>query len=121
MLWCTSVSSQAISRNTKELVWSLAYIAAGPMTKQFFYESAACIAAAISSGVSVQTTHPAKAVLNDYVTPMEMRGSVEITEACVGMTRTQANEVSANRMDEATRDLLREAAALRENVHGFQI
>jgi methyl-accepting chemotaxis protein len=36
-------------------------------------------------------------------------------------SRTQANEVSANRMDEATRDLLREAAALRENVHGFQI
>ena len=90
-LWCTAVSSQAISRNTRELVWSLGYIAAGPMTKQFFYESAAYLATAISSGVSAQTTHPAKALRNDGVTPMEMRGSVEINKACVGMKRDQAN------------------------------
>ena len=93
VLWCVAVSSQAISRNTMELVWSLGYIAAGPMTRQFFYESAAYIATAISSGVSVQTCHPARAVLNDYVTPMEMRGSVELTRACVGLSRQQANEL----------------------------
>ncbi len=93
VLWCTAVSSQAISRNTKELVWSLGYIAAGPMTKQFYYESAAYIATVISSGLSVQTTHPARAVLNDYITPMEMRGSVAITEATVGMNRVGANEI----------------------------
>jgi len=90
-LWCTAVSSQAISRNTEELVWSLGYIAAGAMTKQFYYESAAYLATAISSGLSAQTTHPAKALRNDGVTPMEMRGSVEMNEACVGMTRAQAN------------------------------
>jgi methylamine--corrinoid protein Co-methyltransferase len=61
------------------------------MTKQFFYETAAYLAAAIPSGVSAQTTHPARAVLNDYVTPMEMTGSVEINEACVGMSREQGN------------------------------
>jgi len=77
-----AVSNQAISRNTKELVWSLGYIAAGPMTKQFFYESAAYLAASIPSGLSAQTCHPARAVLNDYITPMEMLGSVEINEAC---------------------------------------
>jgi len=93
VLWCTAVSAQAISRNTKELVWSLGYIAAGPMTKQFFYETAAYLAAVIPSGVSAQTTHPARAVLNDYVTPMEMAGSVEINEACVGMSRPQGNEL----------------------------
>ena len=52
VLWTVAVSSQAISRNTKELVWSLGYVAAGPMTKQFFYETAAYMAAAIPSGVS---------------------------------------------------------------------
>lgn len=93
VLWCVSVSSQAISLNTKELVWSLGYMAAGPMTKQFFYETAAYQAAAVSSGLSTQTTHPARAVINDYITPMEMIGSVELTEACVGMTRKQANEM----------------------------
>lgn len=105
VLWCVSVSNQAISRNTKELVWSLGYIAAGPMTKQFFYESAAYIAATISSGVSAQTTHPAKAVLNDYVTPMEMLGAVEIMQACVGMTRKQANELAQELLEKYERNI----------------
>jgi methylamine--corrinoid protein Co-methyltransferase len=99
VLWSVAVSSQAISRNTKELVWSLGYIAAGPMTKQFFYETAAYLAAAIPSGVSAQTTHPAKAVLNDYVTPMEMLGSVQINEACVGMSRAEANDLVKELLD----------------------
>lgn len=94
VLWTTAVSCQAISRNTRELVLSLGYIAAGPMTKQFFYESAAYIAAAIPSGLSAQTTHPAKAVLEDHVTPMEMRGAVELIEACTGMTRAAGNELA---------------------------
>lgn len=94
VLWTVAVSNQAISRNTQELVWSLGYMAAGPMTKQFFYESAAYLAASIPSGLSAQTTHPARAVLNDYVTPMEMQGSVEINQACVGMTREQGNELA---------------------------
>jgi len=93
VLWTVALSNQAISRNTQELVWSLGYIAAGPMTKQFFYETAAYLAASIPSGLSAQTTHPARAVLNDYVTPMEMQGSVEINQACVGMTRAQGNEM----------------------------
>ena len=105
VLWCVSVSNQAISRNTKELVWSLGYIAAGPMTKQFFYESAAYIAATIPSGVSAQTTHPAKAVLNDYVTPMEMLGAVEIMQACVGMTRKQANELAQELLEKYERNI----------------
>jgi methylamine---corrinoid protein Co-methyltransferase len=94
VLWTVALSNQAISRNTQELVWSLGYIAAGPITKQFFYETAAYLAASIPSGLSAQTTHPARAVLNDYVTPMEMQGSVEINQACVGMKREQGNELA---------------------------
>ena len=40
--------TEAITRNTREPGWFLGYIAAGPMTGQFFYESAAYIAAAIA-------------------------------------------------------------------------
>jgi methyl-accepting chemotaxis protein len=36
-------------------------------------------------------------------------------------SRTQSNEVSARRMDEATKELLRESERLREDVHCFQI
>jgi len=93
VLWCTSVAAQAISRNMNEPVWFLGYVAAGPMTKQYFYESAAYITTAISSGVHTKTCHPARAVKNDYVTPMEMLGSVELIEASVGLKRTEANEI----------------------------
>jgi methylamine--corrinoid protein Co-methyltransferase len=47
----------------------------------------------IPSGLSAQTTHPARAVLNDHITPMEILGSVELNDACVGMSRTQGNEL----------------------------
>ena len=63
------------------------------MTKQYFYETTAYIATAISSGVSTQTCHPARAILNDYVTPMEIYGSVELAQSCVGMKRSEANEL----------------------------
>jgi len=36
-------------------------------------------------------------------------------------SRTQSNEVSARRMDEATKGLLSEAAGLRDEVHQFQV
>lgn len=92
-IWSSAVGAQAISRNTKLPVLYLGYVASGPMTKQFFYETLAYVATVISSGVSAQTTHPVKAVLNDYVTPLEMLGSVRLTESCVGMNRIEANEI----------------------------
>ena len=63
------------------------------MTESFYYESAAFIAASIASGVSTQTPHPAKAVLPDYVTPLEMATNTDVALACAGMTRKQANNV----------------------------
>ncbi len=71
---------------------TLAYAAGGPMTESFYYESAAFIAASIASGVSTQTPHPAKAVLPDYVTPMEMEVNTEVALGCAGMTRKEANK-----------------------------
>ena len=41
--------------------------------------------------LSTQTPHPAKAVLPDYVTPMEMRINTDVALACAGMTRKEAN------------------------------
>ena len=93
VIWATSVSFQAISRNTNMPTLALAYAAGGPMTESFYYESAAFIAAAISSGVSFQTPHPAKAVLPDYVTPLEMRTTTEMALACTGMTRKEADRI----------------------------
>jgi hypothetical protein len=93
VIWATAVSSQAIARNTNMPTLTLAYVAGGPMTESFYFESAAFIAASIASGVSTQTPHPAKAALTDYVTPMEMKVTTEMALACAGMTRRQANAV----------------------------
>jgi methylamine--corrinoid protein Co-methyltransferase len=93
VIWATALSSQAISRNTNMPTLTLAYAAGGPMTESFYYESAAFIAASIASGVSTQTPHPAKAVLTDYVTPLEMETNTLVELACAGMTRRQASEV----------------------------
>lgn len=93
VIWATSVSCQAIARNTNIPTLALAYAAGGPMTESFYYESAAFITASIASGVSTQTPHPAKAVLPDYVTPLEMKTTTEMALACMGMTRKEANRV----------------------------
>jgi methylamine--corrinoid protein Co-methyltransferase len=42
----------------------------------------------------MQACHPARAILKDHITPMEMLGSAELIEACAGMKRTQANEMA---------------------------
>ncbi len=93
VIWATALSAQAIARNTNMPTLTLAYVAGGPMTESFYYESAAFIAASIASGVSTQTPHPAKAVLPDYVTPLEMKTSTQTALACAGMTRKEANRV----------------------------
>ena len=56
------------------VIW-LGYMAAGPCTKMYFYESAAYLLSAVASGApSVQTTHPAKATKVDGITPLDLDG-----------------------------------------------
>jgi len=93
ILWAVSASSQAIARNTNLPTLSLSYNIGGPMTELFYYESAAAILAAVASGVSTQTPHPARALLADYVTPMEMRVSVEMELGAAGMSRKDASPI----------------------------
>ncbi len=94
VIWATAASSQAISRNTTMPTLTLAYNAGGPMTESFYYESAAFIPAMIASGVSIQTPHPAKATVADYVTPMEMRVTTDMALASAGMTRAEASDLA---------------------------
>lgn len=94
-LWALSAASQAISRNTREPFICLSYAAAGPMTRQYFYEAAAHIVTVIASGSSAQTPHPAKALHEDRITPMEGISTIEIATACAnrGLKREDANEL----------------------------
>ncbi len=92
VLWVVSVSCQAASRNIPMPVIWLGYMAGGPNTKMYCYESAAWLLAATASGApSVQTPHSAKAVKIDGFTPMECQFGVDMTKAAARYDRKQAN------------------------------
>ncbi len=94
VLWTVSASCQAASRNIPMPVIWLGYIAGGPNTKMYFYEAAAHLLSAVTSGApSVQTPHPAKAVKVDGITPMEAKLGVELATAASKLDRGQANEL----------------------------
>ena len=94
ILWVFSVVGRAASRNTRYPAIALGYAAAGPATKMYFYEAAAANLCFVPSGYGgVQTVHPAKAVIDDGVTPLEARFCVEVAQAATGMSAEQANDL----------------------------
>lgn len=94
VIWAVSASCQAASRNIPMPVIWLGYMAAGPNTKMFFYESAAHLLCAVTSGApSVQTPHPAKAVKIDGITPFEAKFGVEMAKAAARFNRKEANSL----------------------------
>jgi methylamine--corrinoid protein Co-methyltransferase len=100
VLWAVSASCQTISRSIPMPVIWLAYLAAGPMTRMYFYEAAAYILCAIPSGApSVQTPLPAKATVADAITPMEARFGVEMANAATRLSREQANDLVVQLLD----------------------
>ncbi|MBW2058962.1 MAG: monomethylamine:corrinoid methyltransferase [Deltaproteobacteria bacterium] len=91
VLWAVASSCQAASRNIPMPVIWLGYMAAGPMTRMYFYEAAAHLLATVTAGApSVQTPHPAKAVKTDGITPMEARFGIEMARAASKLRRDQA-------------------------------
>jgi methylamine--corrinoid protein Co-methyltransferase len=92
ILWVFSVVGRAASRNTRYPAIALAYASAGPATRMYFYEAAAANLCFIPSGYGgVQTVHPAKAVINDGVSPLEAQFCVQVAHAATGMSADQAS------------------------------
>jgi len=97
-LWVFAATGRAASRNTRYPAIALGFAAAGPCTKMYFYEAAATILSQVPSGYAgIQTPHPAKAVIDDGVTPMEAKFTAEFTKAVTGIKAQEANEL-ANRL-----------------------
>ncbi|MBL7162368.1 MAG: monomethylamine:corrinoid methyltransferase [Anaerolineales bacterium] len=92
ILWVFSVVGRAASRNTRYPAIALGYAAAGPATQMYFYEAAAANLCFVPSGYAgVQTVHPAKAVIDDGVSPLEAQFCVEVAHAVTGMSAERAN------------------------------
>jgi len=94
LLWVISTSCQAASRNIPmPVIWN-PYCEAGPCTSMYFYETAAWILCAVTSGApSYETAHPARATRSHAYTPMEAQFGVDMGKAAVKLNRKQANEL----------------------------
>ncbi len=93
-LWVFAVVGRATSRNTRYPAIALGYTAAGPATRMYFQEAAALMLAGVPSGYAgVQTAHPARAVIEDGITPLEAQACIEFASAATRLTSGQANAV----------------------------
>ena len=91
--WPTTVSTQAISRNSHHPVMNLTYTAAGPMTEMCLYEIAAGQIARVASGGHIEYGGTSKAVKADFLTPLEPRFASQVAHASAGLSRAEANEL----------------------------
>lgn len=95
-LWVFSVAGRATSRNIPYPAIGIGYASAGPGTRMYFLEAAAVNLCCVNAGYGgVQTVHPAEAVIEDGITPLEAIFNVEIayaaTEIETGRTRDLVN------------------------------
>ncbi len=98
--WATSVSTQAMSRNSHFPFFILSYTAAGPMTEMCYYEIAETVTTSVVSGTSgIECIGVSKATTIDNFTPMESRTSAEVAHAVAGMTRKDANAIVLKLLD----------------------
>lgn len=105
-LWVFAITGRAASRNTRYPAIALGFAAAGPCTKMYFYEAAATILSQVSSGYAgVQTPHPAKAVIDDAVTPMEALFAVELTKAVTGIKTHRANDLATQLLEKYEKEI----------------
>ncbi len=110
-LWVFSVVGRATSRNMRYPDIALAYAAAGPCTRMYFYETAAVNLCCVTSGYGgVQTALPAKAVIDDAITPMEALFNVEMAYAATGVKAEQAGAL-VNRLLERYEGRIEKAPA----------
>ena len=92
-LWVFSITGRAISRNACYPAIALGFAAAGPCTEMFFYESAALLTTQVAAGYAgIQTPHPAKAVIEDGITPMEAGFTVAFVKAVSRINHQKAAE-----------------------------
>jgi len=92
-LWATSISSQAISRNSKFPLLTSSILASGPGTEMCFYENTARTIASCVSGGGILALGLAKNVQTDHLTPWDPKFSVEVALASLGMKRDAANDM----------------------------
>jgi methylamine--corrinoid protein Co-methyltransferase len=94
ILWVVSSACQASSRKIPVPVHWSSYVAAGPNTRMYYYETAAYLLCAVTSGAAgTGTAHPARGVKIDGATPLDARFGIDMGKAASKLTRNQASEI----------------------------
>jgi len=94
ILWAVSSACQASSRNIPVPVHWSSYLASGSNTKMYYYESAAYLLCAVTSGsAGTGTAHPFRGVKVDGATPMDAKFGIEMGKAASKLTRDKASEI----------------------------
>ncbi|MFH2076226.1 MAG: monomethylamine:corrinoid methyltransferase [Pseudomonadota bacterium] len=112
-LWVHAIVGRATSRNTNYCAIALPYAVGGPCTKTYFYEAAASMLAAVTSGYAgIQMSHPSRAVVNNGVTPTEAQFNADVAHAIAkcGMGADRASEL-CNHLLEKYEEIIKHPAA----------
>jgi hypothetical protein len=80
----------------------------------YFYEAAAVNLCCVTSGYAgIQTVHPARAVIDDGVTPLEALFNVEVAQAIPGMKADRANELVIRMLEKYEKEVEKAPAGKR--------
>ena len=89
-----AICLQALARNTNLMTSCFSRPAAGPGTKEIFYEVAAMTLACVPSGVAlVKGVQSATGRFESACTPLEVKFMAEVTHAAEKMTRKQVDPI----------------------------
>ncbi len=92
-LWMQSLVGQALSHNTPIPVLIDIYCVSGAGAEELLWEVAAGAVAGTPSGMNMQRAGCTGGFKTDHTTGLEARFIAEVSHACLGVTRQQANEL----------------------------
>ncbi|HSB67667.1 MAG TPA: monomethylamine:corrinoid methyltransferase [Anaerolineales bacterium] len=92
-LWMQSMVGQALSRNTPMPGLNDIYCVSGAGAEELLWEVAAGAVAGTPSGMNMQGAGCTGGFKADHTSGLEARFIAEVSHACLGITRQQANEL----------------------------
>lgn len=92
-LWMQAMVGQALSRNTPIPALNDIYTVSGPGAPELLWECAAGAVAGTVSGMNMQGAGTTGGFETDHTTGLEARFIAEVSHACLGMSRQEANEL----------------------------
>jgi methylamine--corrinoid protein Co-methyltransferase len=92
-LWMQAIVGQALSRNTPIPALNDIYTVSGAGAAELLWEVAAGAVAGTASGMNMQGAGCTGGFATDHTSGLEARFIAEVSHACLGMTRREANEL----------------------------